>query len=195
MPAVRGSGSRTAARARRSVGRERGSRAPLCVVVAPRLRPNMLLPAGSDRNRSLRKLPVARNRLPNTQTPVYARPPTKGRVQMRIAVLGTLLLAAAVPFTASAATSPAVLRVSPPTVNFGTKPVGSFTLKGATVTNTGAATVNLLVTVSREPDDFSFGVLPGSTCPVFEPAPLAPGEHCDAVVGFRPSEFFAGQKQ
>jgi hypothetical protein len=30
---------------------------------------------------------------------------------------------------------------------------------------------------------------------VFEPAPLAPGEHCDAVVGFRPSEFFAGQKQ
>jgi hypothetical protein len=114
---------------------------------------------------------------------------------MRIAVLGTLLLAAAVSFTASAATSPAVLRVSPPTVNFGTKPVGSFTLKGATVTNTGAATVNLLVTVSREPDDFSFGVLPGSTCPVFEPAPLAPGEHCDAVVGFRPSEFFAGQKQ
>jgi hypothetical protein len=113
---------------------------------------------------------------------------------MRISVLATLFLAAVLPVTTSAASASA-LRVSPQTVNFGTKPVGSFTLKGATVTNTSNATVNLVVTISREPDDFSFGFLPGSTCPVSEPAPLAPGAHCDAVMGFRPSEFFAGQQQ
>ena len=45
------------------------------------------------------------------------------------------------------------------------------------------------------PDDFGFGLFPGSTCPALEPAILAPGESCDAVVAFRPSEFFAGKRQ
>jgi hypothetical protein len=109
-----------------------------------------------------------------------------------VSFLGTLL-ALNLGIAASAATG--VLAVKPPTVNFGTKPVGSFTVKGATVTNTSSETVNVLVTIEREPDDFSFGLLPGQTCPVFEPAPLAPGESCVVVMGFRPSEFFAGQKQ
>jgi hypothetical protein len=109
-----------------------------------------------------------------------------------VSFLGTLL-ASTLGLGASAAT--VVLAVKPSSVNFGTRPVGSFTVKGGTVTNTSSETVNVLVTIEREPDDFSFGLLPGQTCPIFEPAPLAPGESCDVVMGFRPSEFFAGQSQ
>jgi hypothetical protein len=76
-------------------------------------------------------------------------------------------------------------------VNFGTKPVGSSTFKGATIKNTSSSTINLIVTVARAPDDFAFVTL--TTCPVFEPAPLAPGESCDGVMRLSPSEFFAGQ--
>lgn len=79
-------------------------------------------------------------------------------------------------------------------MRFGVKPVGSSTFKGATIKNTSSSTVNLLVTIAREPDDFGF-VIPPTTCPVFGPAPLAPGETCDAVMRFGPSEFFAGQEQ
>jgi hypothetical protein len=109
-----------------------------------------------------------------------------------VSFLGSLL-ALTLGIGASAATS--VLAVRPPRVNFGTKPVGSFTVKGATVTNTSSETVSVLVTGERVPDDFSYGLLPGQTCPVLEPAPLAPGESCVVVMGFRPSKFFAGQKQ
>lgn len=87
------------------------------------------------------------------------------------------------------------LKASPSSVNFGTRQVGSITLKGTRLTNRSDATIDILVTVAAEPDDFAFGLLPGSTCPVFDPAPLAPGESCDAVVQFRPTEFFAGQHQ
>jgi hypothetical protein len=113
--------------------------------------------------------------------------------RMSLVAVAALAFAVALPSSAPAATD--VLRVTPRTVHFGMRPVGSFTLKSATVTNTSAEAVNLLVTVEREWDDFSFGLLPGSTCPVFEPEPLAPGDSCDVVVGFRPSEFFAGTKQ
>jgi hypothetical protein len=104
-------------------------------------------------------------------------------------------IAAAFAVAAPPAVASDLLRVTPPRVQFGTKQVGTFTLKGATVTNASSSAVNVLVTVVAEPDDFSFGLLPGSTCPVFAPAPLAPGEKCQAVVGFRPSEFFAGREQ
>ncbi len=114
---------------------------------------------------------------------------------MRLTILGVLLVTAALAFTGSAAAVAPVLKATPPTVNFGTKQVGSFTLKRVRFTNTGDTTVTLLVTTTRQPDDFSFGLLPGSTCPVLEPAPLAPGASCVAVMGFRPSQFFAGQRQ
>jgi hypothetical protein len=108
-------------------------------------------------------------------------------------VVVALLLAL---FTAGAASSASdgVLRVKPQTVKFGVKPVGSSTFKGATIKNVGSTTLNLLVTITRSPDDFGF-VVPPTTCPVFAPAPLAPGESCDAVMRFSPSEFFAGQDQ
>lgn len=106
--------------------------------------------------------------------------------------LATLLLAAAAGVSLGV---PPVLKTSPSAVNFGTRPVDSMTLKAARLTNRSDATINVLVSVAAMPDDFSFGLLPGSTCPVFEPAPLAPGESCDAVVQFRPTAFFAGQEQ
>ena len=107
-------------------------------------------------------------------------------------VLALLLAALAVNSALSA--SQGVLRVKPETVRFGVKPVGSSSFKGTTVKNTSSSPVNLIVTIAREPDDFGF-VVPPTTCPVFEPALLAPGESCDAVMRFSPSEFFAGQDQ
>jgi hypothetical protein len=109
----------------------------------------------------------------------------------RTLVLALLFAVVAVGGASSA--TQGVLRVKPETVKFGTKPVGSSTFKGATIKNTSSSTINLIVTVAREPDDFAFVTL--TTCPVFEPAPLAPGESCDAVMRFSPSEFFAGQDQ
>jgi hypothetical protein len=107
-------------------------------------------------------------------------------------LLATLLLGTA---PAAALAAGPVLKASPSTVNFGTRPVGSITLKAARLTNRSDATMSILVTVAAEPDDFSFGLLSGSTCPVFAPGALAPGESCDAVVQFRPTEFFAGLHQ
>lgn len=109
-----------------------------------------------------------------------------------VTLLAVALLVAA-PVSAPASTQ--VVRVSHRTVNFGARPLGSVTYKSTTVTNTSSETVNLTVVVTREWDDFTFGSLPGSTCPVFDPAPLAPGESCVLVVGFWPSEMFLGLKQ
>jgi hypothetical protein len=107
------------------------------------------------------------------------------------ALTSTLLVL--MPVSAPASTN--VLRVTPGNDNFGAKPLGSVTFKSITVTNTSAETIDLVINVTREWDDFTFGSLPGSTCPVYEPAPLAPGESCALVVGFWPSETFLGLKQ
>jgi hypothetical protein len=57
--------------------------------------------------------------------------------------------------------------------------------------------VSLLVLVDAVelPDDFNFGNIGGSTCIALEGQVLAPGESCVAVVGFQPSDFFAGRWQ
>jgi hypothetical protein len=91
--------------------------------------------------------------------------------------------------------TPRLLEVSPKQVNFGTQPVGSLTFKGVTVTNTSPMSLLVLVDAVELPDDFNFGNLAGSTCIALEGQMLAPGESCVAVVGFQPSEFFAGRKQ
>ena len=93
------------------------------------------------------------------------------------------------------ATPPSILQVSPSLVHFGTRQIGTFTLRGARITNTSSQAINLFVTGSSLPDDWSFGILPGSTAPVFEPELFEPGQSCRAVVGFRPSEFWSGQQQ
>ncbi|HMI35739.1 MAG TPA: hypothetical protein VK499_16690 [Propionibacteriaceae bacterium] len=88
-----------------------------------------------------------------------------------------------------------LLRVAPRTINFGTVPVGTEVLKGATITNVSGSDVLLLVEGGL-PDDFGFGLLSGSTCPALLPGDiLAAGASCDVVVRFTPTEFFAGLRQ
>ena len=86
-------------------------------------------------------------------------------------------------------------RVTPKTINFGKVPVGTEVLQSATITNVSGSDVRLLVEGGL-PDDFGFGLLPGSTCPALTPGDiLAAGASCDVVVRFTPTEFFAGLRQ
>ena len=86
-------------------------------------------------------------------------------------------------------------RVAPKIINFGTVPVGTEVLEGATITNVSGSDVLLLVEGGL-PDDFGFGLLPGSTCPALLPGDiLAAGASCDVVVRFTPTGFFAGERQ
>jgi hypothetical protein len=95
----------------------------------------------------------------------------------------------------TALAAPRLLQVSPKQVSFGTQPVGSLTFEGVTVTNTSSVSLLVLVDAVVLPDDFNFGNIGGSTCIALEGQVLAPGESCVAVVGFQPSEFFAGRWQ
>jgi hypothetical protein len=116
------------------------------------------------------------------------------RVLATITVLGVVAaIGALVAPTALAA--PRLLQVSPKQVNFGSQPVGSLTFQGVTVTNTSSQSLLVLVDAVELPDDFNFGNIGGSTCIALEGQVLAPGESCVAVVGFQPSEFFAGHWQ
>jgi hypothetical protein len=95
---------------------------------------------------------------------------------------------------ASAATADGagVLRASPKRVNFGTKAVGTFTVKTSTITNSASSDVLVQTSAVRMPDQFSWGLLPGQTCPIFSAEPLPAGDSCDIAVGFRPEDFFVG---
>jgi hypothetical protein len=116
------------------------------------------------------------------------------RVLATIILIGVVAaLGALVAPTALAA--PRLLQVSPKQLNFGTQPVGSMTFQGVTVTNTSSVSLLVLVDAVVLPDDFNFGNIGGSTCIALEGQVLGPGESCVAVVGFQPSEFFAGRWQ
>ena len=113
--------------------------------------------------------------------------------RLLIVTASCLLLTVTASLSAAAATAP--LKVTPNGINFGTQPIGVEVLKGATITNTSGADVLLLVEGGL-PDDFGFGLLPGSTCPALTPGDiLAAGASCDIVVRFTPSQFFAGLRQ
>ena len=95
----------------------------------------------------------------------------------------------------SAVAAKKLATVAPRTINFGSVPVGTEVLESATVTNTSGSDVLLLVE-GQLPDDFGFGLLPGSTCPALTPGDiLAANESCDVVVRFTPTDFFAGLRQ
>ena len=80
----------------------------------------------------------------------------------------------------------------PETVDFKSKRVGTENYKKTRITNTTSSDVRLVVTGGL-PDDFGFGLLPGSTCPVFSPGEILPaGASCYAVVRFSPTEGFVG---
>ena len=90
---------------------------------------------------------------------------------------------------------PARLCIAPHRIIFGIRPVGIEVLRGTTITNTSGSDLRLLVEGGL-PDDFGFGLLPGSTCPALAPGGVLPaGASCRAVVRFTPSEFFAGTRQ
>jgi hypothetical protein len=116
------------------------------------------------------------------------------RLFTTVTVLGVIAAIGAL-VTPTALAVPRLLQVSPRQVNFGTQPVGSLTFEGVTVTNTSSVSLLVLVDAVVLPDDFNFGNIGGSTCIALEGQVLAPGESCVAVVGFQPSEFFAGHWQ
>jgi hypothetical protein len=112
------------------------------------------------------------------------------RCRLLAAAIGVALVAAA-----PASSSTDALRASPPSVQIGVRAVGGEYLKGTRITNASGRDILLHVEGTRMPDDFGFGLMPGSTCPALGPALLAAGESCTAVMNFRPSEFFAGEDQ
>jgi hypothetical protein len=112
----------------------------------------------------------------------------------RLLTLTLICVLATVWVSQPAVAAQKLVRVAPKTINFGTVPVGTEVLKGATITNVSGSDVLLLVE-SGLPDDFGFGLLPGSTCPVLAPEILAAGARCDVVVRLTPSDFFAGLRQ
>jgi hypothetical protein len=113
-------------------------------------------------------------------------------------LLGVLLVAivlfGGVAVSATAADN--VLTVTPGTVNFGAKPVGSSTLKSTTITNVSDEPILLTLSLVRSWDDFAGGRTE-STCFLSsgEPILLAPGESCTLVEAFFSTGDFVGIKQ
>ena len=105
-------------------------------------------------------------------------------------ILVALVVSAGTAATATAADR--VVSLNPGKVNFGAKPLESFTLKSTTIRNTSDEPILLTLALVSSWDDFSGGWIT-STC--FDPTPLAPGESCTLVEGFSPSETFLGIKQ
>ena len=113
---------------------------------------------------------------------------------MKKMVVALVAVATVVALPVGALAAPKVLGVTPRTVNFGAKPIGTTTFKSVTVTNTSSETIALDISVIKDWDDFETGVLPGTTC-TFSAQLLAPGESCVVVVRFSPSEGFERLKQ
>jgi len=92
----------------------------------------------------------------------------------------------------SEARSTGFVAARPASIDFGKKHVGGEYYKRTKITNVSDQDVRLLVHAGL-PDDFGFGLMPGSTCPVLDGgAVLELGASCLAVVRFSPTEFFAG---
>lgn len=93
---------------------------------------------------------------------------------------------------ASGARDTGYVAVRPTSIDFGKKHVGGEYYKRTKITNVSDRDVRLLVYAGL-PDDFGFGLMPGSTCPVLDGgAVVEPGGSCYAVVRFAPSDFFVG---
>ncbi len=104
-------------------------------------------------------------------------------------IVGLFVVGAGAPAATAGATG---LKANPKRVNFGTRAVGTFTVKGSTITNTTSSDVVVQTSAVRMPDQFSWGLLPGQTCPILAPGILPAGASCDIVTGFFPQEFFVG---
>jgi hypothetical protein len=109
----------------------------------------------------------------------------------RLILTLAIVMAAAAP---TALASQSTLRIAPTKLNFGTRPVGTETIKSALITNRSASPVLVTFDIVSMPDDYGFEA-PGFTCPPAGGFVLAPGESCVATAAFRPSEFFTGLHQ
>jgi hypothetical protein len=109
------------------------------------------------------------------------------RLLLLLGIIPALAVASVVapvkPLQATAATTSGVLVARPAEVDFHTKRVGTENYKRTKITNTGQTAVLLLVS-DRLWDDFGFGLLPGSTCPVLARELIGAGDSCYAVVRF-----------
>jgi hypothetical protein len=84
-------------------------------------------------------------------------------------LLALVAVAAVVALTAGPAqATQSDIRVSPKEIAFGTRTVGTDYYDGVNITNTSGRTLQVVVEAGL-PDDFGFGLMPGSTCPVFTP--------------------------
>src|SRR5262245_4840701 len=120
-------------------------------------------------------------------------PPFAGHRRVELNVVarndaGRTLATKKVTATGMAVAPAPVLAVSPANPTFGTQPFNTFETRTVTVTNTSTNTIRLTSDAGL-PDDFSH--LIDSTCGLGAKV-LAAGESCTHVVGFRPTEFFAG---
>jgi hypothetical protein len=117
------------------------------------------------------------------------------RFTTRLLVLAVVSLCVSVPSTAYAiqTTAPVAeaLSARPASIDFGKRKINTTYYKQTRITNNFSIPVKVLVTGGL-PDDFGFGLLPGSTCPALDATVMAPGESCVAVVRFTPSEGFLG---
>jgi hypothetical protein len=104
------------------------------------------------------------------------------QVKRRVAATRTVVA------TATPVAPADVLDVDPSSVSFGDQPFETFETRTFTVTNIWSHTISLTSDAGL-PDDFSH--LIDSTCGLGDRT-LAPGESCTHVVGFRPTEYFAG---
>ena len=109
----------------------------------------------------------------------------------RLILTLAMLTAAAAP---TAVADRPVLRVAPANLNFGTRAVGTETIRSALIANGSDSPIYMTFDIVSMPDDFGFEA-PGFTCPPAGGIVLAPGESCEATAAFRPSEFFAGEPQ
>lgn len=113
------------------------------------------------------------------------------RTAARLLALLLPLLVLVVPEVSEARTTDYVV-ARPTSIDFGKKQVGREYYKRTRITNISDRELRLLVYAGL-PDDFGFGLMPGSTCPVLDGgAVVEAGTSCYAVVRFTPTEFFAG---
>jgi hypothetical protein len=114
---------------------------------------------------------------------------------MKRSVLFAAVVTAVSLTVSGAGASPGTIRVSPSAIDFHTKAVGRDYYDSVKITNASSRPLVFLVEAGL-PDDFGFGLMPGSTCPVFSPgATLQPNESCKAVVRFTPTAYFVGSLQ
>lgn len=120
-----------------------------------------------------------------------ASPLVHARVAAHVLALLCLMVALVLP-APSQARGTDYVAARPGSIDFGKKHVGGEYYKRTRITNVSGQDVRLLVYAGL-PDDFGFGLMPGSTCPALDGgAVIEAGASCYAVVRFSPTEFFAG---